>query len=105
VVVTSAVASTPRTRVGTTRSSPRLAPLSCAGRQRLAAANTHLGVDGVSPSGPELRRRYVTTATEHWSDEQRRCEPVAGLVYRCVTEATGLPAAPFRRGWWEDLTR
>jgi sugar lactone lactonase YvrE len=71
----------------------------------LAAADTHLGVEGVSASGPELRRRYVTTATEDWSDEQRRCEPLAGLVYRCATEATGLPAAPFRPGRCEDLTQ
>src|SRR4051794_22371135 len=49
----------------------------------------------------------VTTAAEDWSDEQRRCEPVAGLAYRCVAEATGLPVPAFRpdRGCWEDLTQ
>ena len=47
-------------------------------------------------AGPELRRLYVTTATEGWSDEQRRAEPTAGLVYRFDTDATGRPAAQFR---------
>ena len=53
-------------------------------------------------AGPELNRLYVTTATEHWSDEQRRAEPGAGLVYRLDTDATGRPAAPFRPTgpWW-----
>jgi sugar lactone lactonase YvrE len=53
-------------------------------------------------AGPGLHRLYVTTATEGWSDEQRRAEPAAGLVYHFETEATGRPAAPFRpdQAWW-----
>jgi len=53
-------------------------------------------------AGPGLHRLYVTTATEHWTDEQRRAEPGAGLVYRFDTDATGQPAAPFRPDptWW-----
>ncbi len=53
-------------------------------------------------AGPGLRRLYVTTATETWTDEERRAEPAAGLVYRFDTEAVGRPAAPFRpdREWW-----
>ena len=47
-------------------------------------------------AGPGLNRLYVTTATENWSDEQRRAEPAAGLVYWRDTDATGIPAAPFR---------
>jgi sugar lactone lactonase YvrE len=56
-------------------------------------------------AGPELGRLYVTTATEGWSDEQRRSEPTAGLVYRFDTDATGRPAAPFRPDptWWKEL--
>jgi sugar lactone lactonase YvrE len=46
--------------------------------------------------GPGLNRLYVTTATEHWSDEQRRADPGAGIVYRFETDATGRPARPFR---------
>ena len=49
-------------------------------------------------AGPGLNRLYVTTATENWSDEQRRAEPAAGLVYRFDTDATGLPATPFQPG-------
>ena len=57
-------------------------------------------------AGPGLNRLYVTTATEGWSDEQRRAEPAAGLVYRFDTDATGLPAAPFRPdpAWWTKAT-
>ena len=53
-------------------------------------------------AGSGLHRLYVTTATEDWSDEQRRAEPGAGLVYRLDTGATGLPARAFRPnpGWW-----
>jgi sugar lactone lactonase YvrE len=53
-------------------------------------------------AGPELNRLYVTTATENWSEEQRRAEPGAGLVYRIDTDATGRPATPFRPDspWW-----
>ena len=56
-------------------------------------------------AGPELNRLYVTTATEGWSDEQRRAEPAAGLVYRFDTDATGRPAEPFRPDltWWAKL--
>ncbi len=55
--------------------------------------------------GPGLNRLYVTTATEDWSDEQRRAEPTAGLVYRLDTDATGRPAAPFRPdpAWWATV--
>ena len=58
-------------------------------------------------AGPGLYRLYVTTATEGWSDEQRRAEPAAGLVYRLDTDAIGRPAAPFRPDpdWWEEVTR
>jgi hypothetical protein len=50
---------------------------------------------------------YITTATEDWSDEQRRADPAAGLVYRLDTDATGRPANPFRPdpGWWASATR
>ncbi len=53
-------------------------------------------------AGPGLSRLYVTTGTEGWSDEQRRAQPAAGLVYRLETGARGLPAAPFRPdpAWW-----
>jgi sugar lactone lactonase YvrE len=55
--------------------------------------------------GPGLNRLYVTTATEGWTDEQRRAEPAAGLVYRFDTDATGRPAAPFRPDpqWWDAV--
>ena len=57
--------------------------------------------------GPDLRRLFVTTATEGWTDDQRRAEPAAGLVYRFDTDATGRPASPFRpdTDWWEEATR
>ena len=56
-------------------------------------------------AGPELNRLYVTTATEGWSDEQRRAEPAAGLIYRFDTDAQGRPAAPFRPDatWWATV--
>jgi sugar lactone lactonase YvrE len=56
--------------------------------------------------GPGLHRLYVTTATEHWTDEQRRAEPGAGLVYAFDTDATGQPAAPFRPDptWWSTVS-
>jgi sugar lactone lactonase YvrE len=56
-------------------------------------------------AGPELNQLYVTTATENWSDEQRRAEPTAGLVYRFDTDATGCPAAPFcpDSAWWRKV--
>jgi len=55
--------------------------------------------------GADLNLLYVTTATENWSDEQRRAEPAAGLVYRFRTDATGRAAAPFRPdpGWWATV--
>ena len=57
-------------------------------------------------AGPKLNRLYVTTATEDWSDEQRRAEPAAGLTYRFDTDATGRPAAPFRpnRTWGAEVS-
>jgi len=57
-------------------------------------------------AGPGLRQLYVTTATENWSDAQRHAEPAAGLVYRFDTDATGLPASPFRPNpnWWKEIT-
>jgi sugar lactone lactonase YvrE len=58
-------------------------------------------------AGPGLNRLYVTTATEGWSDEERRADPGAGLVYRLDTETTGRPADPFRPdpGWWARVGR
>jgi sugar lactone lactonase YvrE len=58
-------------------------------------------------AGPGLNRLYVTTATEDWSDQQRRAEPAAGVMYRFDTDATGRPAAPFRPdpAWWQEVTR
>jgi len=58
-------------------------------------------------AGAELNRLYVTTATEAWSDEQRRAEPTAGLIYRFDTDATGRPAALFRPdpAWWQEVTQ
>ena len=47
-------------------------------------------------AGPGLNRLYVTTATEGWSDDERRAQPEAGLVYRFETDATGRPAEPFQ---------
>ncbi len=40
-------------------------------------------------AGRGLNRLYVTTATEGWSDDRRRAEPGAGLVYRIDTDAIG----------------
>jgi len=53
-------------------------------------------------AGAGLNWLYVTTATENWSDEQRRAEPAAGLTYRFDSDATGRPAVPFRPDptWW-----
>ncbi len=58
-------------------------------------------------AGPGLHRLYVTTATEGWSDADRRAEPLAGLVYRIDTDATGRAASPFRphRPWWDATTQ
>ena len=56
-------------------------------------------------AGPGFNRLYVTTATEGWSDEKRRAEPAAGLVYRFDTDATGRSAEPFRPdpAWWAKV--
>jgi sugar lactone lactonase YvrE len=56
--------------------------------------------------GPGLHQLYVTTATEDWSDEQRRAEPASGLMYRFDADATGRPAFPFRPdpAWWQAMT-
>jgi len=56
-------------------------------------------------AGPGLHWLYVTSATENWTDEQRRSMPGAGLVYRYETTATGRPAARFRPdpGWWAGV--
>jgi sugar lactone lactonase YvrE len=56
-------------------------------------------------AGPGLHRLYVTTATEGWSDDDRRAEPAAGLIYRIDTEFRGRPAALFRPdpAWWATL--
>jgi sugar lactone lactonase YvrE len=58
-------------------------------------------------TGPDLDRLYVTTATENWSEEERRVEPAGGLAHCCRTEATGLVAAPFRLdpGRLREVTR
>ncbi len=56
-------------------------------------------------AGPGMCRLYVTTATEGWTDEQRRTDPAAGVVYRVDTDVRGVPAAPFRpeRTWWAGV--
>jgi sugar lactone lactonase YvrE len=56
-------------------------------------------------AGSKLNRLYVTTATEGWSDEQRRADPTAGLVYRFDTNVTGRSAALFQPdpGWWSTV--
>ena len=64
----------------------------CVEELHVPAAGDHV----LRVRGPGLSRLYVTTATEDWSDEQRRAEPTAGLTYRFDTDATGRPAAPFR---------
>ncbi len=54
--------------------------------------------------GADLSTLYVTSATENWSDEQRRLQPTAGLTYQFATDATGRSCAPFRpdpRWWWQ----
>jgi sugar lactone lactonase YvrE len=55
--------------------------------------------------GRGLRRVYVTTATEGWTDDRRRATHQAGLVYRLDVDATGRPAARFRPepAWWATL--
>ena len=58
-------------------------------------------------AGPGLHRLYVTTATEGWSDADRRAEPLAGLVYRIETDAIGRAASPFRPegAWWKTTAQ
>lgn len=53
--------------------------------------------------GAGLSILYVTSATENWTDEQRRQDPAAGLTYRLATSSTGRAAAAFRpdRRWWQ----
>jgi sugar lactone lactonase YvrE len=55
--------------------------------------------------GAGMHSLYVTTATENWSDDRRRAEPRAGVVYRFDTDATGRPAAPFwpEPRWWQRI--
>ena len=55
--------------------------------------------------GAGMHQLYVTTATEGWTDAERVADPRAGLVYRIETEATGIPAAPFRpeAEWWATV--
>jgi sugar lactone lactonase YvrE len=57
--------------------------------------------------GRGLHRLYITTATENWSDEERRAEPAAGVVYSVDTNTVGRPATPFRPdpAWWQEATR
>lgn len=57
--------------------------------------------------GADLSRLFVTTATEGWTDAQRRADWDAGKIYRLETDATGRPAAAFRpeAQWWEQITR
>jgi sugar lactone lactonase YvrE len=56
-------------------------------------------------AGRGLTRLYVTTATENWTEAQRRAEPGAGRVYRFETDAVGQPAAAFRPDpdWWASV--
>jgi len=55
--------------------------------------------------GPGMSWLYVTTATGGWSDERRRANPGAGIVYRLDTDAVGRPAAPYRPdpAWWASI--
>jgi sugar lactone lactonase YvrE len=57
-------------------------------------------------AGPGLNRLYVTTATENWSEDRRRADPAAGLVYWSMTDTSGLPAPEFRPDidWWKAVT-
>ncbi|HEY6608825.1 MAG TPA: SMP-30/gluconolactonase/LRE family protein, partial [Candidatus Limnocylindria bacterium] len=58
-------------------------------------------------AGPGLHRLYVTTATEDWTEDQRRADPAAGLLYRLDTDATGRAAETFRPdpSWWSQALR
>jgi sugar lactone lactonase YvrE len=52
--------------------------------------------------GPGMSTLYVTTATENWTEEQRRQDPAAGLTYQLSTTSAGHAAAAFRPDprWW-----
>ena len=56
-------------------------------------------------AGPAQNLLYVTTATEGWTDEQRRADPSAGLVYLLTPDAGGRSTAPFVPDpvWWESI--
>ena len=58
-------------------------------------------------AGPAMSSLYVTTATEGWTDEERRATPDAGVVYRFDTGTRGRAAPPFRPepAWWEPIDR
>lgn len=57
-------------------------------------------------AGTGMRRLFITTGTEGWTDEERRADPRAGLVYQVETDSVGTPAAPFRPDpdWWATRT-
>jgi sugar lactone lactonase YvrE len=75
------------------------------GELRQALAVPAVETTSCAFAGPDLHRLYVTTATEHWTDEERLADPKAGLVYRFETDATGRPADPFRPdpAWWTTV--
>ena len=56
-------------------------------------------------AGDRLDRLYVTTATEGWSDAERRADPAAGLVYRLDPDAVGVTPRPIRPepAWWATI--
>ena len=80
----------------------RIHRYSSAGVLRQSLAVPAAQVTSCAFGGPRLNRLYVTTATENWTDEQRRAEPGAGLVYWLDTDAVGRPAELFRPDpqWW-----
>lgn len=45
--------------------------------------------------GPGLRDLYITTSTEGLSEQQRRAQPQAGLVFRARPGHAGLPASGY----------
>ena len=77
------------------------------GELRQALAVPAVETTSCAFAGPGLHRLYVTTATEEWTDEERRADPEAGLVYRFETDAIGRPADPFRPdpAWWSTLAQ
>lgn len=52
-------------------------------------------VTSVTFGGPDLRDLYITTSTDGLSEEQRRAQPQAGLVFRARPGRTGLPASGY----------